>query len=121
VGRFETLGKFAIVALIALALFLLPGGGNALSVLLTILSIVFFALIAMLGARLWRENRFTLESLSERERAALYGSIGLALLTFTATRRLFDSGGLGVVAWLALLGLASYGVYWTYRSSQEYG
>ena len=51
----------------------------------------------------------------------LYGSIGLALITFTATRRMFDTGGLGVMAWLALLGLASYGVYWTYRSSQEYG
>jgi hypothetical protein len=43
------------------------------------------------------------------------------LLTFAASSRMFDSGGLGVVAWLALLGLASYGVYWTYQSSQEYG
>ena len=120
-GRFETLGKFAIVALIALVLFLLPGGGDALSVVLTLLSIAFFTAIALLGARLWRENRFTLESLSERERQVLYGSIGLALLAFTATRRMFDAGGLGVMAWLALLGLASYGVYWTYRSSQEYG
>ena len=53
-ARFETLGKFGIVALIALVLFLLPGGGSALSVLLTVLSIVFFTLIALLGARLWR-------------------------------------------------------------------
>ena len=119
-ARFEPLGKFGIVALIALVLFLPPGGGNALNVLLTVLSIAFFTLIAMLGARLWREHRFTLESLSDRERQVLYGSIGLALITFTASRRMFESGGLGVVAWLALLGLASYGVYWTYQSSQEY-
>ncbi len=120
-GRFETLGKFGIVALIALAVFLLPGGGSALDVVLTLLTIAFFTLIAILGARLYREHRFTIESLSERERQVLYGAIGLALLTFAATRRLFDAGGLGVVGWLALLGLASYGVYWTYRSSQEYG
>ncbi len=120
-ARFETLWKFGIVALIALVLVLLPGGGSLLDVLLTALSIVFFAAIAILAARLFREHRFTLESLSDRQRQVLYGSIGLALLTFAATRRMFDEGGLGVIAWLALLGLASYGVYWTWRSSQEYG
>ena len=119
--RFETAGKFAIVALIALVLFLLPGGGQALDVILTALTIAFFVAIALLAARLYRENRFTIESLSERERQVLYGSIGLALLTFAASSRMFESGGLGVIAWLALLGIASYGVYWTYRSSQEYG
>ena len=117
----ETLGKFGIVALIALVLFLLPGGGDALTVLLTVLTITFFTLIALLAARLFREHRFTLESLSERERLVAYASVGLAVLTFAATNRMFDGGPLGVVAWLGLLGLASYGVYWTWRSSQEYG
>ena len=119
--RFETAGKFGIVALIALVLFLLPGGGNALDIILTLLTIAFFTLIALLAARLYREHRFTIESLSDRERQVLYGSIGLALLTFAAASRMFNEGGLGVVAWLALLGLASYGVFWTWRSSQEYG
>src|SRR5687768_295537 len=119
--RFETLGKFGIVALIALALFLLPGGGNALDVMLTALSIAFFVAIAVLAARMYREHRFTIESLSDRERQVAYGSVGLALLTFTATRQMFDEGGFGVLAWLALLGLASYGIYWTWRSQQEYG
>jgi hypothetical protein len=120
-GRFATLGKFGIVALIALVLFLIPGGGSLLDVLLTALSIAFFVAIAMLAARLYREHSFTLESLSDRQRQVLYGSIGLALLTFAATRRMFEEGGLGVMAWLALLGIASYGVYWTWRTSQEYG
>jgi hypothetical protein len=119
-GRFETAGKFAIVALIALVLFLIPGGGNLLDVLLTALSIAFFVAIALMAARLFREHRFTIESLSDRQRQVLYGSIGLALLTFAAARRMFDEGGLGVLAWLALLGIASYGVYWTWKSSQEY-
>jgi O-antigen/teichoic acid export membrane protein len=120
-GRFETIGKFGIVALIALLLFLIPGGGSLLAVLLTALSIAFFTAIALLAARLYREHSFTLESLSDRQRQVLYGSIGLALLTFAAARRMFAEGGLGVIAWLALLGIASYGVYWTWRTSQEYG
>jgi drug/metabolite transporter (DMT)-like permease len=120
-GRFETAGKFAIVALIALVLFLIPGGGSALDVLLTALSIAFFVAIALLAARLYREHSFTLESLSERQRQVLYGSIGLALLTFAASRRMFDEGGVGVLAWLALLGICSYGLYWTWKTSQEYG
>ena len=120
-GSYATLGKFGIVALIALVLFLIPGGGSLLDVLLTALSIAFFTAIALLAARLYREHSFTIESLSDRQRQALYGSIGLALLTFAATRRMFEEGGLGVIAWLALLGIASYGLYWTWKTSQEYG
>jgi hypothetical protein len=116
----QTAAKFGLVALIALGLFLLPGGSDALSVVLTVLTIAFFAAIAMLGYRLYRENRFTLDSLEERQRLVLYSSIGLAFLTFTATNRLFDQGGVGVLAWLALLGIASYGVFWVWSSYRRY-
>ena len=115
------LRNLAIVALLALGLTVLPGGGDALNVFLTALSVAFFVAIAFLGARLYREHHFRLESLSDRERLVLYGSIGLAFITFVATRRLFDVSGFGVIVWLALLGLASYGVYWVWRQSQEYG
>ena len=113
--------NLAIVALVALVLTLIPGGGDALNVILTALSIAFFVAIAFLGARLFRENRFTLDSLAERERLVLYASIGLAFLTFVATHRLFDVGGVGVILWLGLLGLASYGAYWVWRQVQQYG
>lgn len=110
--------NFAIVALIALAFTVLPGGKDTLNVILAILSILFFAAIAFLGYRLYREHRFTLESLSDRERAVLYGSIGLALLTFVASTRLFE--GALILVWLGLLGLASFGVYWVFQSSRRY-
>jgi hypothetical protein len=121
VERFRGLRNFAIVALVALALYVLPGGGDALAVALTLLSISFFVAIAFLGARLYREYRFNIDALADRERLVLYGSIGLAFISFVATRRLFDAGGLGVIGWLCLLGLASYGIYWVWRQSQEYG
>ena len=117
----RTAVNFGIVALVALAFTAAPGGGETLSVILTLLSIAFFSLIALLGYRLFRQHRFEIESLSERQRLVLYGSIGLAFLALCATARLFDAGGLGFVAWLVLLGLASYGVYWVWTQYRSYG
>ena len=116
-----TAGKLGIVALVALGLFLLPGGGAALNIALTALTIAFFVAIGLLGYRLYREHRFEVESLSTAERLVLYGSVGVAFLTFTATNRLFDQGGVGVLAWLALLGLCSYGVFWVWTRYRSYG
>ena len=112
--------NIAIVLLLALGFTVLPGGDDSLNVALTVLALAFFAAIAFLGYRLYREYHFTLDSLEERERLVLYGSIALAFLTFAATQRLFGYGGGGVVAWIGMLALASYGVYWVYTHSQRY-
>src|SRR4051794_41433873 len=104
--------NFTILALVALGFSVLPGGNATLNVLLTLLGIIFFAAIAMLGYRLYREHRFTLDSLAERERLVLYASVALAFLTFVAARSLFNmSGGLGGLGVLGLLGVGSYGVF----------
>jgi hypothetical protein len=119
--RMRNVVNFAILMLIALGFTLLPGGGATLRVLITLLGIAFFVAIALLGYRLYREHRFTLDSLAERERLVLYGSVALAFLTFVASRRLFAmSGGLGVLIFLALLALASYGVFWVFQHSRRY-
>jgi len=117
----QFLWKFGIVALIALALTALPGGGSALNVVLTLLTIMFFSAIAMLGYRLYREHRFELDSLTQNQRLVLYGSVGLAFITFTGTQRLFEQGGVGVVVWIALLGACSYGVFWVWTRYRSYG
>jgi TRAP-type C4-dicarboxylate transport system permease small subunit len=112
--------NWAIVALIALAIVALPGGGPVLNVALSLLSIAFFAGIALFGYRLYHDQRFTIDSLSDRQRFVLYASIGVAFLNFTATKRLFNAGGAGVLVWLVLLGLCSYGVMWVYVSYRRY-
>jgi hypothetical protein len=111
---------WAIIALIALAVVALPNGGAALNVALTLLSIAFFVAIAMFAYRLYHDNRFTIDALTDRQRFVLYASIGVAMLNFTATSRLFDAGGAGVLLWLVLLGLCSYGVMWVYVSYRRY-
>ena len=115
----KTALQFGIVMLVALAITIIPGGGPALNGLLTVLILSFFVAIAFLGYRLYRENRFMLEAMEERTRLVLYGSIALAFLTFAASQQLFAAGAPGVIAWLALLALCSYGVYWVYTRARS--
>ena len=110
--------NIAIVLLIALGFAALPGGQSSLNVILTLLSIAFFAAIALLGYRLFREHRFTIDSLEPVQRTVLYASIGLAILTFAASGRLLH--GIGILVWLGLLGLASYGVFWVFQRYRSY-
>jgi hypothetical protein len=117
----DRLWKFGLVGLVALALTALPGGDATLRVFLTLLSIAFFTAIAYLGYRLYFQFRDNLEELPERQRLVLYSSVGLAFLTFCATSRMFDAGGLGALAWLSLLGICSYGLYWVWTQHRSYG
>jgi hypothetical protein len=116
----QTAWKFGLIALVALLLELLPGGGNLLDVLLTAFTIAFFAAIALLGARMYRQYRLDIDTLDSSIRLALYGSLAIAVLTFTGTGRLFDAGGGGVILWFALLALASYGLFWAWTRYRSY-
>lgn len=115
----STLWKVGLILLVALALTALPGGGGALEIVLTLLTIVFFSVIALLGYRLFRRFRMEIETLPDAMRALLYGSVGVAFLTLCATQRLFETGA-GAVAWIALLGVASLGVYRTWTRYRAY-
>jgi hypothetical protein len=117
----KTARNWAIIAVIALVVVAVPGGGPAFNVVMAVLSIAFFAGIAMFGYRLYHDHKFTLDALSDRQRFVLYASLGVAMLNFTATSRLFNQGGVGVLVWLVLLGLCSYGVMWVYVSYRSYG
>jgi len=112
--------EFLAVLLIALAFTVTPGGDSTLQVMLAILTIGFFVAIALLGYRLYREHTFTLQSLTDVQRGVLYACVGGAFLVFAAAERLFEVGGGGVVIWIALLGLCSYGIFWVWQSSRDY-
>jgi uncharacterized membrane protein YfcA len=112
--------RLGIVALIALAVLVLPGGGGALRVASTLLSIAFLAALSFVAYRLYRQNRIDIETLDPNVRLALYGSIAGAVLTIVGTGRLFDVGGAGVIVWFALLGLCSYGIYWVWTQWRSY-
>jgi hypothetical protein len=108
-----------IIALLAVAVAFVPGGGKTSSVIVQILSFGFLAAISVWGFRLYREHKVDLYSLGDRNRAILYASAGVALLTVTGTPRLWDSGP-GVLAWFALIAAASFGVYTVFRAWRSY-
>jgi O-antigen/teichoic acid export membrane protein len=110
----------AIIALIALAVVVLPGGGNAADLLLGVISLAFLAAMAWFAARLYRENQFTLASLSTNHRALLYGAVAFAFAALTGTDRMLNTG-LGTVVWVAMLGGAAASVYCVWTESRRYG
>jgi hypothetical protein len=111
--------NFAIIALIAAVIVVIPGGGSAGSFIVQLISLVFLAAIAWVASRLYREHRVSLYSLGDRKRLILYVAAGVATLTFTASGRLLNTG-LGSIAWILLLAASAYAVFWVFRSSREY-
>ncbi|HYI36429.1 MAG TPA: hypothetical protein VEX39_07485 [Thermoleophilaceae bacterium] len=112
-------GQIGVILLIALVITVAPGGGTAIEVVLTALTLTFLAAIAFFGYRLFHQFRFEIESLEDRDRGVLYGSFALAILTFAAASRMFDAGGLGALAWFALVGISVYGLYWVWTRYRQ--
>jgi drug/metabolite transporter (DMT)-like permease len=112
--------NIGIIALVALAIVLIPGGGNAADLVIATISLAFLAAIAFLVRRLYREYNFTLLSLGTQLRALLYGAVAVIFMTFVATDRLWDTG-IGVLTWFALLGAAAFALFYVWTESRRYG
>ena len=114
------LRNFAILILIALAVWLLPGGGTATGTINNILGLVFAGGLVFFGYRMYMEHRTSLFMLEDKVRGLLYGSVALIAFALIATSRMWDDGGLAVLVWLALIGAGVYGCVTVYRASREY-
>jgi hypothetical protein len=112
--------NFAIVVLLAVIVWQVPGGGTASNVVGNLLSVILLAGLAFFGYRLYMEHRTTLFTLDDRLRVVLYASAGMAVFAAAATSRMWDAGGLWVLLWFAMLGAASYGVFVVFRASRSY-
>lgn len=109
----------AIIALLALAITVLPGGGNVVEGLLTALSLIFIAAIGLLIGRLWTQTSFTRDAMDDRQRALFYGAVGAIALMVAGLDEMFDSGA-GTVAWLAIVGISGYLLYTTWQQANSY-
>jgi hypothetical protein len=119
--RNRHLRNIAIIALLSLAVWKLPGGGDTSSAILTLLLVILWGSVLYFGYRLYMEHRMTIHSLDDRVRALLYGSLVVVVLTLVATSRLWnEAGGLGVLIWFGLLGLAAWGIATVWRAYREY-
>ena len=114
-----TARNIAIVILLALVVWLVPGGGEGADLVGQLLNAVFIVLIVLICGKLYRQFRGEIFSLGDRWRFALYAAIGAAIVTVSATGRLFDTGA-GAVAWFAVIGAASYTLYLVWQRYRSY-
>jgi hypothetical protein len=114
----QTLRNVAIIAALAGAIAFLPGGGDAASTVLAALSMIFFAAIAWLVYRLYRDQQMTLETLSDGRKAGLFGAVGAIALLVVAYDN-FDFAG-GLILWLALLAACIAVIFLIWREATSY-
>jgi hypothetical protein len=112
--------NIAIVIVLAVVVWKLPGGDTASLAISNLLGLIFIGGLLFFGYRFYMENRETIYGLGERPRGILYASIALAAITLIATRRMWDAGGIGAILWLAFIGLAVWGLYSVWRLYREY-
>ena len=116
----KNLRNLVMIVGLALVVWLLPGGETGARTISNVLTIVFVEGLLVLGYRFYMEQRSNLGILDDRVRARLYGALAVLAVTLVATRRLWDAGGLGALAWLLLIAAAGYGLVVVWRTWREY-
>jgi hypothetical protein len=117
--RARTLRNVAIVAALAAAIYLIPGGGPAKRTFEAVLWSAFAIGIAYLGLRLYREHRVSLNGLGDRHRGMLYGAVALGIFEYAARWRMWLTG-LGELLWFVLAGAVVYALMEVFRHSRTY-
>jgi hypothetical protein len=115
----RTLRNIAIIAALAFVVAAVPGGGNAAEAILTAMSIAFLATIALAGYQIYRSQKLSILSLTERQRAILVGAVGLVVLMVAGADELLDTG-LGTLVWIACLAGAGVAVWRLWIETQTY-
>lgn len=115
----ETARNVAIVVLLALAVWLVPGGGEGADLVGRILNAAFIVLVVLIVGSMYRRYRGEIFGLGDQWRFALYAAVGVALLTVSVTGRLWETGA-GALIWVALVGSASYTLYVIWQRYRSY-
>jgi len=108
-----------IIAVLALGVWALPGGGTAADFFGALLFVILTLGLGFFGGRMYLENRAGLESLGDRWRGQLYVAVGVIVLTVAAGPKLFDSGA-GTLAWIMLLAGCAFALFGVVRHAREY-
>ena len=116
------LRNFAILMLLAVAVWQLPGRRAPRPTSIdNILGLIFAGGLVFFGYRMYMEHRsLALHARGQGARAALRLGRADRARARSPRRRLWDEGGLGVLVWLALIGAGVYGCVTVYRTSREY-
>jgi hypothetical protein len=115
----QTVRNVAIIAALAAVVDFAPGGGAAADTILAALTMLFFAAIAWMVYRLYREQQMTLATLSDSRKAGLFGAVGGIALLVVAYDNFIDWTG-GLLLWLALLAACIAVIFLIWREATTY-
>jgi hypothetical protein len=116
----QTIRNVAIIALLALGVTVLPGGGAAAETMLNALGIAFLAAIAWFGYTVYRRQELTLATMSDGRRAVLFGSVGLIALLIAGYEQFRDWGDGAILGWILLLAGAIVAIFVVWREATTY-
>jgi hypothetical protein len=109
----------AIIAVLALVVDLVPGGGNAAAAILTAITLVFLGLIAYAVWLFYKQNQLTWLSLTERQRTLVIISMGVIALMIAGADEMLATG-FGTIAWIALVAASAVTLWRTWVDSRTY-
>jgi hypothetical protein len=115
----QTVRNVAIILALAAAVDFLPGGGNAADTVMTALTLLFLAAIAWFVYRAYREQQLTLATLTDFQKAGLFGAVGGIALLVVAYDELTSWSG-GFLVWLALMAGCVGAIFMIWRSATTY-
>ena len=116
----RTLRNIAIIALVAVPVAFLPGGGRAADAVLALLTMAFLAALAFAARQLYREHRLTLDSLPDDQRAVLLGSVGVITLMVAGADEMLGGGGFGAVLWVILVACSVIAIVGVWTRARSY-
>jgi hypothetical protein len=120
VDRLKHLRNAAIIVVLALIVWLVPGGGQGGVTISNLLGIIFAGGILFLAYRIYMERRDTILGLEDRQRGLLYGSLALGTIAIVGTGRMWDAGGGGAIVWLVLIAISGFGLYTVWQAYRAY-
>jgi hypothetical protein len=109
----------AIIALLAVPIAFVPGGGQAAETIITALVMAVLATLGVAGRQVYRENRLTFDALTQQQRGLLYAALGVIVLMIAGTDELLATGG-GTVLWFVLIAAAAFAIVRVWTESHSY-
>lgn len=115
----QTVRNVAIILALAAIVDFLPGGGAAAATVMAALTLIFLAAIAWFVYRLYREQQLTLVTLTDPQRAGLFGAMGAIALLVVAYDE-FNSWSGGLLVWVALIAACIAAIVLIWRKATTY-
>jgi len=115
----QTVRNVAIILALAAIVDFIPGGGAAAATVMAALTLLFLAAIAWFVYRMYREQQLTLSTLTDPQRAGLFGAVGGIALLIVAESD-FASWRGGFILWIALVAACVGAIFMIWRKATTY-